>query len=100
MPHLPRVEPKHDEIEFRYFTDWGEALAGRPFKAFLSDGTVRTGTLDADGYARLSDVPSGVTARVEYQRDPNPARSHVSAELDDDVDEFFSLSIGSGESPA
>ena len=100
MPHLPRVEPKHDEIEFRYFTDWGEALAGRPFKAFLSDGTVRTGTLDADGYARLSDVPSGVTARVEYQRDPNPARSHVSAELDDDVDEFFSISIGSGESPA
>jgi type VI secretion system VgrG family protein len=93
MPHLPRVEPKPDEIEFRYFTDWGEALAGRPYKAFLSDGTVRAGTLDADGYARLANVPQGVTARVEYQRDTNPAKSHVTAELDDDVHEFFSKSI-------
>ncbi|MVW59668.1 type VI secretion system tip protein VgrG [Massilia sp. NEAU-DD11] len=93
MPHLPRVELKKDEIEFRYFTDWGEAIAGRPFKAFLSDGTVRKGTLDADGYARLGDVPLGVTARVEYQRDTNPAKSHVRAELDDDVNAFFAASI-------
>ncbi|WP_082577359.1 MULTISPECIES: type VI secretion system Vgr family protein [unclassified Massilia] len=93
MPHLPRVELKKDEIEFRYFTDWGEVIAGRPFKAFLSDGTVRKGTLDADGYARLGDVPLGVTARVEYQRDTNPAKSHVRAELDDDVNAFFAASI-------
>jgi uncharacterized protein (DUF2345 family) len=93
MPHLPRVEPKMDEIEFRYFTDWGEAIAGRPFKAFLSDGTVRTGVLDAEGYARLGGVPAGVTAHVEYQRDTNPAKSHVLGELDDDVDAFFAASI-------
>jgi type VI secretion system secreted protein VgrG len=93
MPHLPRAEIAKHEIEFRYFTDWGEAVASRPFKAFMSDGTVRTGKLDAEGYARLSDVAPGTTARIEYQRDVNPAKSLVSAELDDDVKEFFNASV-------
>jgi type VI secretion system secreted protein VgrG len=93
MPHLPRVEARNDEIEFRYFTDWGEPLAGRAFKAFLSDGTTRTGTLDADGYARLSGISPGITARVEYQRDTNSATSKVTTELHDDVHEFFNAPI-------
>ena len=93
MPHLPRAELKNSDIEFRHFTDWGEAIGGRSFKAYLSDGTVRKGTLDADGYARLSDVPPGTTAWIEYLRDTNPAKSHVTAELDDDVDEFYSATL-------
>ena len=92
-PHLPRAEPGKSDLEFRHFTDWGEALAGRPFKAYLSDGSVRKGLLDADGYARISGVTPGTMARIEYLPMTEPAKSYVSSELDDDIDEFFNLAI-------
>ncbi len=97
LPHLPRAEPGKSDLEFRHFTDWGEALAGRPFKAFLSDGSVRKGVLDADGYARISGVAPGTMARIEYLPLTEPAKSYVTSELDDDVDEFFNLAINAPE---
>ena len=93
LPHLPRAEPGKTDLEFRHFTDWGEALAGRQFKAFLSDGSVRKGVLDADGYARISGVAPGTMARIEYLPITEAAKSYVTTELDDDVDEFFNLAI-------
>jgi len=93
LPHLPRAEPGKTDLEFRHFTDWGEALAGRQFKAFLSDGSVRKGVLDADGYARISGVAPGTMARIEYLPITEAAKSYVTSELDDDVEEFFNLAI-------
>nr|MBL0678467.1 type VI secretion system effector VgrG [Aeromonas dhakensis] len=45
-------------------------LAGTPYKAVLSDGSVREGTLDGDGMALLEDVPAG-TASVTYDLQDN-----------------------------
>ncbi|MBS4689774.1 type VI secretion system tip protein VgrG, partial [Aeromonas sobria] len=42
-------------------------LAGVSYKAVLSDGSVREGTLDGEGMALLEDVPSG-TASVTYDQ--------------------------------
>ena len=93
MPHLPRGEPTPSDMEFRHFTEWGEAIAGRSFIAKLSDGSVRKGTLDAEGFARLSGVPAGVTAIVKYLPDVNPAKSTVQSEMHDDVNEFFGFEL-------
>ena len=93
MPHLPRSEPTTSEMEFRHFTEWGEAIAGRAFIARLSDGSVRKGMLDAEGFARLSNVAQGATAVVTYLPDVNPATSLVQSEIDDDVDEFFGFEL-------
>lgn len=96
MPHLPKAELQKTDLEFRHLTDWGEPLAGAAFKATLSDGSIRTGTLDAQGIARISDVPPGTTAKVEYDYRPLQAISTVSAELDDDVAELLNWVAGSG----
>ncbi|UUT58056.1 type VI secretion system effector VgrG [Aeromonas hydrophila] len=45
-------------------------LAGTPYKAVLSDGSVREGTLDGEGMALLEDVPAG-TASVTYDLQDN-----------------------------
>lgn len=96
MPHLPKTELQKTDLEFRHLTDWGEPLAGAAFKATLSDGSVRTGTLDAQGIARVSNVPAGTTAKIEYDYKPLQASSTVSTELDDDVDELLNWVSGSG----
>ena len=100
LPHLPNAPPEKTDLEFRHFTEWGAPLAGLAFKATLSDGSIRKGQLDAQGYARLTDVPAGTTARIEYMRDSNELKSHVDTEIDPDVFVFFDLKVapaGSGE---
>lgn len=89
MPHLPKAELQKTDLEFRHLTDWGEPMAGAAYKAVLSDGSIRKGTLDAQGIARLSDVPAGTGAKIEYDYKPLQASSTVSAELDDDIHEFL-----------
>jgi type VI secretion system secreted protein VgrG len=98
LPHLPSAAPEKTDLEFRHFTEWGEPLAGLAFKASLSDGSVRKGQLDAQGYARLADVPPGITARIEYLRDTSALKSHVDTEIDPDVFAFFDLKVTSGDS--
>jgi type VI secretion system secreted protein VgrG len=95
MPHFPLADLSKSDIEFRHFTEWGEPLAGRPYKATLSDGSIRKGTLDKQGYARLSDIPLGVTAKIEYLRDLSRPVSHVGSEIAGDLADFFALEIGS-----
>ena len=93
LPHLPSAPPEQTDMEFRHFTEWGEPLAGRAFKATLSDNSVRKGQLDAEGYARLTDMAPGTTAKVEYLRDTGPLKSHVETEVDPDVMAFFNLKV-------
>lgn len=64
-------------------------LAGAAYKATLSDGSVRQGMLDALGIARISGVPAGATAKIEYDYKPLEASSTVSAEMDEDVQELL-----------
>ena len=45
--------------------------------------------MDALGIARISDVPPGVGAKIEYDYKPLQASSTVSTELDDDIQELL-----------
>jgi len=89
MPHVLKPELQKSELEFRHLTDWGAPLAGAAYKATLSDGSTRKGVLDAAGIARVTGVPPGVGAKVEYDYKPLQASSTVSSELDDDLHEFL-----------
>lgn len=89
MPHLLKPELQKSDLEFRHLTDWGAPLAGAAYKATLSDGSIRKGTLDAQGIARLSDLPPGVSAKIEYDYKPIQASSTVSTEMDDDLHELL-----------
>ncbi|USX13979.1 type VI secretion system tip protein VgrG [Oxalobacteraceae bacterium OTU3CAMAD1] len=89
MPHVAKSELQKTDVEFRHLTDWGAPLAGAAYKATLSDGSIRKGILDALGVARISDVPPGVGAKIEYDYKPLQASSTVSTELDDDVHELL-----------
>ncbi len=94
MPHLLKPELQKSDLEFRHLTDWGAPLAGAAYKAVLSDGSVRTGTLDAQGIGRISGVPPGVGAKIEYDYEPLQASSTVSTELDDDLHELLNWASG------
>ncbi|MEJ7808186.1 MAG: type VI secretion system tip protein TssI/VgrG, partial [Telluria sp.] len=89
MPHIVKPELKKSDLEFRHLTDWGAPLAGAAYKAILSDGSVRKGTLDAEGIARICSVPPGVGAKIEYDYRPLEASCMVSTEMDDDVNELL-----------
>lgn len=98
LPHLPKVELAPTDLEFRLVDPWGRAVPGAAYKATLSDGSVRTGKLDADGYARISGVPVGTTAHVEYLRDERPHESEVSIRVDQDWDHFMSIAASPSSS--
>jgi type VI secretion system secreted protein VgrG len=70
-------------------TDWGAPLAGAARKATLSDGSVRKGMLDAMGIARISGLPAGATAKIEYDYKALQASSMDSTEMDEDVQELL-----------
>jgi type VI secretion system secreted protein VgrG len=89
MPHLLKPEIQKSDLEFRHVADWGAPLAGAAYKAVLSDGSIRTGTLDAQGIGRITGVPPGVGAKIEYDYKPLQASSTVSSEMDDDVHELL-----------
>ncbi|MGB4074349.1 type VI secretion system tip protein TssI/VgrG [Pseudomonas sp.] len=48
-----------------------EPVPGAAYRVEFADGSVREGALDADGFARLEDVPPG-PAKVWYGEDPRP----------------------------
>jgi type VI secretion system secreted protein VgrG len=89
MPHMLKPELQKSDLEFRHVTDWGAPLAGAAYKAVLSDGSIRKGTLDAEGIARISGVPPGAGAKIEYDYKPLQASSTVSTEMDDDMHELL-----------
>ncbi|WP_083941065.1 type VI secretion system Vgr family protein [Pseudoduganella violaceinigra] len=89
MPHVLKPELEKTDLEFRHLTDWGAPLAGAAYKATLSDGSVRKGMLDAMGIARISGLPPGATAKIEYDYKPLQASSTVSTEMNSDVQELL-----------
>jgi type VI secretion system secreted protein VgrG len=89
MPHLLKADLQKTDLEFRHLTDWGVPLAGAAYKATLSDGSVRKGTLDAQGIARISGVPAGTAAKIEYDYKPMQVSATVAAELHEDVHELL-----------
>lgn len=95
MPHVLKPELQKSDLEFRHLTDWGAPLAGAAYKATLSDGSIRKGMLDALGVARISGVPPGVGAKIEYDYKPLQASSTVSTELHEDVHELLNWTPGS-----
>jgi type VI secretion system secreted protein VgrG len=96
MPHVAKPELQKSDLEFRHLTDWGAPLAGAAYKATLSDGSIRKGILDAAGIARISGVPAGAGAKIEYDYKPLQASSTVSTEMHDDLHEFLNWTPGSG----
>ena len=95
MPHLAKTDLKNTDLEFRHLTDWGLPLAGAAYKATLSDGSIRKGTLDAQGVARIAGVPAGTSAKIEYDYKPLDASSTVITELHEDIQELLSWTPGS-----
>ncbi|MVW62426.1 type VI secretion system tip protein VgrG [Massilia sp. NEAU-DD11] len=95
MPHLLKADLQKTDLEFRHLTDWGAPLAGAAYKATLSDGSVRKGTLDALGIARISDVPAGTTAKVEYDYKPLQVSAFVATELHEDIRQLLNWAPGS-----
>ncbi|WP_307168816.1 MULTISPECIES: DUF2345 domain-containing protein [unclassified Massilia] len=95
MPHLLKADLQKTDLEFRHLTDWGAPLAGAAYKATLSDGSVRKGTLDALGIARISDVPAGTTAKVEYDYKPLQVSAFVATELHEDIRQLLNWATGS-----
>lgn len=57
-PGLPTT-PK-TFIEIVLLDDRGQPLAGEPYRIVLPDGSIRTGTLDRDGFAREDNLDPGV----------------------------------------
>jgi type VI secretion system secreted protein VgrG len=99
MPHIPKTDIRKSDLEFRHLTNWGEPFAGAAYKAILSDGSVRKGTLDAQGIARITGLPPGAAAKIEYDYKPLQAGSTVDTEMHEDVHEFLNwtpANAGSG----
>lgn len=67
LDNLPETEPSNLDLEHLYGN--GRAVPGARYRAFLADGSVRQGVLDAAGKATLPGLPLG-GVQVEYFQDP------------------------------
>jgi type VI secretion system secreted protein VgrG len=67
LANLPETSPSNMDLLHTYAN--GEPVAGAAYRATFADGSVRSGVLDSQGRAALTDVPSP-SAQVEYFNDP------------------------------
>ena len=91
MPHLPQGAAAPTDLEFRLVDPYGRPSPGVEYKTTLADGSVKHGVLDEDGYAKISDVPAGTSAKVQYLTDKNPPKSEVGIKTDSDWSQFQSI---------
>jgi type VI secretion system secreted protein VgrG len=63
------------------------------YKTTLSDGSVKHGVLDADGYAKITGVPVGTSAKVQYLKDNSSPTSEVGIKTDTDWSQFQSIKV-------
>ncbi len=49
--------------------------------------------LGSNGYAKISGVPAGTSAKVQYLTDKNPPRSEVGIKTDSDWSQFQSIKV-------
>jgi type VI secretion system secreted protein VgrG len=88
MPSLPRGAPAVTDLEFRRIYPDGSPVAGCSYVAWIN-GRSQRGTLDAEGYMRLSGVPAGTDAKVRYLDDPNSHSSIHTVAADDDLNDVM-----------
>ncbi len=93
MPHLPQGAAAPTDLEFRLVDPYGRPSPGVEYKTTLSDGSVKHGVLDADGYAKISGVPAGTSAKVQYLTDKSPPKSEVGIKTDSDWSLFQSIKV-------
>ncbi len=63
-------------IELNFHDESLQPVANAPYRLVFEDGTIKEGTLDANGYARLEGVPNQA-ARVYYGEDPSAPTARV-----------------------
>ena len=63
-------------MELNLHDDWLIPVPGAPYRVVFDDGSVREGTLDDNGHARLEGVRNKM-ARVYYGEDPRPPETRV-----------------------
>jgi type VI secretion system secreted protein VgrG len=61
-----------DTLQIRHHYHDEESMAGAPFEAILSDGSVRRGTLNGSGEAVLEGVSIGALADIRFGAMPGP----------------------------
>ncbi len=96
MPHFHQGAAAPTDLEFRLVDPYGRPSPGVEYRTMLSDGTLRHGVLDADGYAKIGDVPVGTTAKVQYLTDTTAPRSEVAITADSDWSQFQSIDVTAG----
>ncbi len=69
-PVLPKAGRLENALELNLAYDDLAAIPNAPYKVIFNDGGTVQGQLDADGYARLVNVPPGDYV-VEFGEDPN-----------------------------
>ncbi|WP_322094795.1 DUF2345 domain-containing protein, partial [Paraburkholderia bannensis] len=94
MPAMPRGTPAVTDLEFRRIYPDGSPVAGASYVARFDNRTVQRGTLDAEGYMRLSGLSAGMGAQVRYLDDPSPHRSIHTVTADDDVRDVLQAAKG------
>uniref|UniRef100_UPI00158226B8 DUF2345 domain-containing protein n=1 Tax=Burkholderia diffusa TaxID=488732 RepID=UPI00158226B8 len=93
MPHLPQGAAAPTDLEFRLVDPYGRPSPGVEYKMTLSNGSVKRGVLDADGYAKIRGVPAGTSAKVQYLTDTSPPKSEVGIKADSDWRQFQSIKV-------
>jgi type VI secretion system secreted protein VgrG len=86
------IEPSTMVIERRYHD--AEPMAGTPYEAVLSDGSVRRGVLNGAGSTEITGVPLGAVADVRFgqmpgayePKDQRPMPAHNPAPSAADID--------------
>ncbi|GGB96112.1 type VI secretion system Vgr family protein [Pseudoduganella buxea] len=71
LPALPKAENIDNFMELNYRWDDMQPMVGAPYKVQFDDGTSIEGKLDAQGFARIENVPSsgGVVTYGEDERE-------------------------------
>ena len=105
MQALPTgvIQMPTDALELTQHYHDAEALAGAPYKAMLSDGSVRTGKLDGSGQLKLDGLRQGLSAQVligqmpgAYKpKDTTPMPAHKATPQDSDIDALIQKYSGS-----
>ena len=72
LPQLPKPEQVNNFMELNYRWDDLQPMVGAPYTVLFDDGTSVSGKLDANGYARLENIPI-VGAEVIYGEDEREA---------------------------
>ncbi|WBS04811.1 type VI secretion system tip protein TssI/VgrG [Pseudoduganella sp. SL102] len=76
LPALPKPGQVENFLELNYRWDDLQPMVGAPYKVLFDNGTSRSGKLDANGFARLENVPAtGASVTFgEDERDAQPRK--------------------------